>query len=278
MAISIKTLALRACRHFMVPVARFLLNVGVSYREFAEISKLAFVQVASDEFGIRGRKTNMSRVSVMTGLNRKEIRKIRDRLESEDWSLDPGLSKASGVLTRWYTDQNYLGPKGFPVWLQFESEGGGKSFCNLVREVGGDVPPGAMLRELERAGCVKEVKAGTWKAVKRQYAPAGVDLFQVQRFGECLHDLADTISRNYLEHVDAPDRRFEFRAWSDTVDPRVLGALHKLVATRGKSYLETVDDFLADHQITNRVLDDSESIRCGVGVYYFESPVESLSQ
>ncbi len=278
MAVAIKTVALRACRHFMVPVARFLLNVGVSYREFAEISKLAFVQVASDEFGIRGRKTNMSRVSVMTGLNRKEIRKIRDRLEGEDWSLDPGLSKASGVLTRWYTDQSYLGPKGFPVWLPYESEGSGKSFCKLVREVGGDVPPGAMLRELERAGCVREVKAGTWKAVKRQYAPAGVDLFQVQRFGECLHDLADTISRNYLEHVDAPNRRFEFRAWSDEVDPRVLGTLHKLVATRGKSYLETVDDFLADNQINNQGKDDSEAMRCGVGVYYFESPVERLPQ
>lgn len=278
MPMSIKTVALRACRHFMVPVARFLLNIGVGYREFAEISKLAFVQVASDEFGIRGRKTNMSRVSVMTGLNRKEIRKIRDRLESEDWSLDPGLSKAAGVLTKWFTDTRYLGPKGFPVWLPFDSESDGKSFSKLVREVGGDVPPGAMLRELQRAGCVKQIKAGTWKAVKRQYSPAGVDLFQVQRFGECLHDLADTIGRNYLEHSDSSDRRFEFRAWSEVVDPRALHTLRRLVSSHGKSYLELVDDFLAENQLDRGLECDADTLRCGVGVYYFESTRDSVTQ
>lgn len=262
----------------MVPVARFLLNIGVGYREFSEISKLAFVQVASDEFGIRGRKTNMSRVSVMTGLNRKEIRKIRDRLIVEDWSLDPRLSKAAGVLTKWFTDPAYLGPKGFPVWLKLESEAGGRSFSKLVREVGGDVPPGAMLRELQRAGCVKEVRAGVWKAIKRQYAPAGVDLFQIQRFGECLHDLADTIGSNYLEHSDPRNRRFEFRAWSETVDPRAVDTLRKLISSSGKSYLETVDNCLAANQLDSDSALDPEAIRCGVGVYYFESTSSPSTQ
>lgn len=268
---SIKSVAIKACRHFMIPVARFMLNIGVSYNEFAEISKLAFVQVASDEYGIRGRKTNMSRVSVMTGLNRKEVRKIRDRLENEDWTLDTGLSKPAAVLTTWFTDSSYLGPRGAPAWLPYEADDGKRSFSNLVREVGGDVPPGAMLRELRRAGCVKEMKPGVWKAVKRQYSPGGVDLFQVQRFGECLHDLANTMGRNYLESSTQSERLFEFRAWADNVNVGSGRSIKDFIARNGKNYLESVDDLLAKNLIDQRDLDGRPVLRCGVGVYYFDS-------
>lgn len=270
----LKTAALKACRHFMLPIARFLLRNGIGYREFAEISKLAFVQVASDDYGLRGRRTNMSRVSVMTGLNRKEIRKLRNRLEAEDWEPDSALSKPAVVLAKWFTSPDYLGPKGAPRWLAFEDDGGRRSFSGLVREVGGDVPPGAMLKELVRAGCVKEIRTGMWKALKRQYAPGGVDLFQVQRFGECIHDLANTIVWN-MQQKNADSRLFEFRAWSECLDPQKLSSLRQMVSSQGSSYLEGIDDWME----TNSRIQSSlphQHLRCGVGVYYFESSIDNL--
>lgn len=279
MSSQLTTAALKACRHFMLPIARFLLRNGVGYREFAEISKLAFVQVASGEYGLRGRQTNMSRVSVMTGLNRKEIRKLRDRLESEDWEPDPNLSKPVAVLAKWFTSPEYIGPKGSPKWLPFETKKGRESFSDLVREVGGDVPPGAMLKELVRAECVKEVKPGVWKALKRQYSPTGVDFFQVQRFGEGLHDLAQTIVTN-MAHENPDPRLFEFRAWSDRIHPKDVRALRSTVAAQGNTYLESIDDWLESHG--SKEVPEQKSVgygksgrlRCGVGVYYFESSEE----
>ena len=41
------------------PIARILLRFGIGFREFAEISKTAFVEVATSDFGIRGRPTNI---------------------------------------------------------------------------------------------------------------------------------------------------------------------------------------------------------------------------
>jgi hypothetical protein len=268
---SIKAAALRACRHFMLPIAKFLLRNGIGFREFSEISKLAFVQVASDEYGIRGRKTNMSRVSVMTGLNRKEIRKIRDRLVNEDWELNPLLSKPVKVLSEWFTSPDYLSPKGSPKSLPFEATGSQESFSGLVRRVGGDVPPGAMLKELLRAECVKEVRPGIWNAVKRQYSPSGIDVFQVQRFGECIHDLAQTIASN-MERQDPSKRLFEFRAWSEDVDPASVDRLKRLVSTQGKVYLESIDDWLGAHSRKDDSATAEGGMRCGVGVYYFQAP------
>lgn len=274
MSSSIKATALKACRHFMVPIARFLLKNGIGYREFAEISKLAFVQVASDDYGLRGRRTNMSRVSVMTGLNRKEIRKLRDRLEIEDWEPNPTLSKPVTVMARWFTNQRYIGQKGSPKWLPFEAQDNRESFSELVKEVGGDVPPGAMLKELIRAGCIREARPGVWKAVKRQYSPGGIDVYQVQRFGECLHDLAQTIVTN-MEQVDSGKRLFEFRAWSDRVDPKDVRALKDVVATKGYGYLESVDNWLETHARDEQQVAQDRRLRYGVGVYYFEMPDEA---
>lgn len=268
----IKTSALKACRHFMLPIARFLLKHGVGYREFSEISKLAFVQVASEDYGIRGRRTNMSRISVMTGLNRKEIRRIRDRIETEDWELDPNLSKPTHILAEWFTSKTYVGPRGVPKALPYEEKDGRASFVGLVKEIGGDIPPGAMLKELIRAGCVKETRAGVWKAVKRQYTPRVVDVFLVQRFGECLHDLAETMSSN-MEQANPDDRLFEFRAWANGVDKKSTPKLRKMVALQGQAYLESIDDWLGEHVSKNHEPPPGSTVRCGVGVYYFESPV-----
>lgn len=255
----------------MLPIARFLLRNGIGYKEFAEISKLAFVQVAGEDYGLRGRRTNMSRISVMTGLNRKEVRKLRDRLEAEDWEPNPSLSKPAMVLAKWFTSANYVGPKGSPKWLPFEAQENRASFAGLVREVGGDVPPGAMLKELLRAGCIREARPGYWKAIKRQYSPSGIDLFQVQRFGECLHDLAQTIVTN-MERDDPDARLFEFRAWSDAVDAKEVAVLKKTVMAKGNEYLESIDNWLESHTIRDNSSIHGRRMRCGVGIYFFEGP------
>lgn len=271
MSNSLQLAVLRACRHFMLPIARFLLRNGVGYREFSEISKLAFVQVASDDYGIRGRKTNMSRIAVMTGLNRKEVRKVRNRLDEENWDLDPSLSKPVSVLAEWFTNERYLDSKSRPKLLPFMAPGNRASFSSLVRDVGGDVPPGAMLRELRRAGCVVEHRPGVWRAVKRQFSPGGTDPFLVERFGECLHDLAHTMASNMAQRA-GDERLFEFRAWSDKIDPRGLNKLRKIVASHGSRYLEYIDDWLGAHAVRDNSITGTAPVRCGVGVYYFETP------
>ena len=55
------------------------MKCGMTWKEFSAISKSVFVETATDEYGIRGRPTNISRVSVLTGISRKEIKRRRHR-------------------------------------------------------------------------------------------------------------------------------------------------------------------------------------------------------
>ena len=61
------------------PLIRAVLRSGIGYKEFSDLTKNLYVEVATNDFGIRGRPTNMSRVSVMTGISRKEVSRIRKR-------------------------------------------------------------------------------------------------------------------------------------------------------------------------------------------------------
>src|SRR5690606_15029630 len=137
-----------ACYSFLVPIARFLLRSGVSFREFSEIARLAFVQVASDDYGKRGRLTNISRVAAMTGIARKDVRRVR--LLGENYLQDPRtrLSPLGDVLQAWSTNHDYLDSNGRPRPISYSGEQ--CSFEALVQLCAGDVPAGALKVELLR--------------------------------------------------------------------------------------------------------------------------------
>jgi hypothetical protein len=75
MDLDIKSTLRLACGALLRPIASVVLKCGMTWREFSELSKSVFVSVATDEFGIRGRPTNISRVSILTGISRKEVKR-----------------------------------------------------------------------------------------------------------------------------------------------------------------------------------------------------------
>ena len=117
------------------PIVKILLRYGIGFNQFAEAVKTAYVDVGSTEFGIRGRPTNISRVAVMTGLTRKEVRRLRTKSEGGTDTLRVRTTPITEVVTRWHSENEYLDRHGRPSVLPFAGEG--KSFSNLVKDYGG---------------------------------------------------------------------------------------------------------------------------------------------
>lgn len=269
MSNQVRDALLSACKHFMLPVARFLIQNGVTFKEFSTMAKLAFVEVASDEYGIRGRQTNVSRTAVLTGLTRKEVKRVRDEIRDPSSSVDAAtLNRPAQVLSTWNEDARFLDMNGSPRVLSME---GPDQFRDLLRVVGGDVPPGAMLTELIRAGCVAEVLEGEYKCVSRVFNPSEIDAFQAMRFGVCLHDLAATYQFNMSSGDDGPrQRRFERQVWNDHIPRGRVPRFEKLVHDSGFEMLKSFDKWLAENQSSSESVDPRLK-RCGVGIYFFES-------
>lgn len=261
---SVKTATLTALRLVLKPIVRIMLRAGVNWREFAEAGKATFVEIASEDFGIRGRPTNVSRVSILTGFTRKEVRRLRDLLESEDAASFEHMNQASRILTGWFTDREFTDADGMPLGLS--AAGPGISFRTLCAKYGGDVAETTMLKELKHVGAVTE-EDGILVARTRYYMPVLMDPEQILRSGSVVEDLGNTVAYNlHRKQDDAP--RFERRATNAGVPAEAIPAFREFIDREGQAFLEKVDAWLSEHE--NGETGGKETVRLGLGAYWIE--------
>jgi hypothetical protein len=258
-----KRLILNACGLLLEPLIRLLLKSGITWKEFADLAKTKYVQVATEDFGIKGRPTNASRVAILTGLDRREVRRLRELARDADANDRHYTSKATQVLSGWFHDADFLGPEGKPRDLPIEGDSG--SFTSLVRRYAPALPPVAMIKELRSAGAIEELGDGQLRALKREYIPQPLDESKIRLFGSIVHDLGTTLEHNLTRPARAAPR-FERRAISVRVDPQALPAFRELLEVTGQEFLVRIDDWLTAHEVGPGM----PAVRLGVGVYHIE--------
>lgn len=248
------------------PVIRLMLRVGITWKEFSELSKAKFVEVATADFGIRGRPTNISRVAILTGLDRRDVKKLR---VAEPTPAAKGYqSRASQILDAWHHDADFLTVDGKPALLAAEGEG--PTFAELVRRYAPALPATALLKELKAAAAVEQLGDGRVRALTRVYVPKDVSAERLKLWSSVLADIANTIEHNLSREQDAP-ARFERRAVNLRVDRTALPEFRRLVEAEGQAFLERLDDWLSAHQVAADGPDDG--IRLGVGLYHIEDRI-----
>jgi hypothetical protein len=266
MAEQVKARIRAACRHLLRPIVRLLVKSGMSWKEFSELAKLVFVDVVSEEYGKKGRPANVSRIAILTGLSRHEVRKQR-ALASTDEDGDEFarfLTRGARVLSGWHQDKDFLDSAGEPRDLPLE--GDDFTFADLSRRYGGDVPVVAMLKELKTTGAVVETAEGLIKVLKRAYIPQSFSPERVRLWGSVLHDIGETIEHNMTRaQDDAP--RFERRATGLRVDRTALPAFRRFLQSEGQALLEQADRWLTDHSVKASAAADRRALRVGVGIY-----------
>jgi hypothetical protein len=227
---------------------------------------MAFVRVAGEEFGIRGRRTNISRIAAMTGIPRKDVSRIRQ--ESDEYHVDfrIELSPLGDILHRWSTHPEFLKSSGAPRNLSVSE--GEPSFSTLVKQCVGDVPAGAIKVELIRSGAVIVDENGDLVLNRRHVVPEqSLDkLVSSMSFG--LRSLAETIAFNCN-----PDRtgvgRIERLVQTIQLDEEARQHLRTLLREKIVEYTEEMDNIMSGHEPPSR---NTNLARVGVGIYYFEDP------
>ena len=259
MSNGLKDSAFSAFRLLMRPIASLMLRCGVTWKELAELLKLVYVEAATEEYGKHGRPTNSSRVAILTGLSRREVKRVRDLLTDADPAPLEKINHASRVLSGWYQDPEFLDARGAPRLLAVKGERG---FEGLMRRYARDIPVTAMLKELEQVGSISKTPAGRLRAKSRFYMPAPMDPENILRTGSVVHDIARTIAHNVIRE-DKP-RKFEGRATNLKVKRSAMRPFREYVEQRGMVLLEDADRWLTDHEAKGP---EEKTIRLGVGVY-----------
>jgi len=247
-----------------------MLRSGVGYRQFAELAKLAFVQEAIGEKDARGRRTNLSRVAIRTGISRKEVARLQSQIEgrseptSTARSVDFHSVHAARVLQLWYSDPRFIDSDGSPRTLPFSDQD--SSFSSIVKAAGGDVPPGAVRAEMLSAKAVVELDDGSLKPVKRFFVPADLGEELLVGFTHMVIPVLEGLARNTDYRCTEPF--IQRLVYSDRLAPRVVPLFRKQARERVSDFVQSVDDWLSSNEIPDSQV--HAAYRYGIGVFYYE--------
>jgi hypothetical protein len=251
-----------AIRLLLRPLVRILIRNGVAHGAFAELTKKVFVDVAFDEFSQEGKKQTVSRVSALTGLTRKDVKRLHELQQTDDSSSQARYNRAVRVISGWRNDKRYLDSAGKPADLPMS--GAGCSFDGLIKQYSGDIPTRAMFSMLVEAGSVKEV-GGNVRLIRYAYVSSGDPTEKLKILGSDVFELISTIDHNMT--ADRGDLLFQRKVLYDNIDPDAMPRLRKMSAKKAQTLLEQLDKSYADNELENSS-DPGKTI--SLGIYYYE--------
>ena len=219
---------LDAVARALLPLVRLLVARGVTYQASAEMLKRVYVQAAQEQLRADEAVTG-SRLSLLTGLNRKEIKRLTEEVEPIE--LDGIASHAAAVHAVWTSQRRFRDRKGLPRVLARHSRDEKPSFDELVRHITTDHRPAALLEELIRLDLV-DVDAEGNVALRQQ------PFLSKASFGDRLVPLAE----NLEDHAEAAVSNvlggqppfLERSVFSDELSEESAEKLHELVRERWK--------------------------------------------
>ena len=227
---------LGAVLRVMAPLVRWLLRSGVGYTEFSAALKPVFLAEAQKEVLRTGGKPTDSALSLLSGLHRKDIRKVAEQgvafARSEEGAPGVKASLASQVVTRWLSS-------GLPDSLPLV---GDESFEVMARYVSVDVHPRTVLAELQRLG-IAAVQDGVVTLLRHAFvanpstreAQALVADGVADHIAAGVHNLTSGEDRQYLEQAVFADgltqasayqlEKLSTELWNDVMTRQVQAAV-----------------------------------------------------
>jgi|CXWL01.1.fsa_nt_gi hypothetical protein len=261
-----------AVHTLLCPLVRILLRNGVSFKAFSEMAKQAYVEVAQKDFALPARKQTTSRLSILTGLTRKEVQQILSRPSGTKARGGESYGRAVRVISGWVRDIEFWDKDGNPSPLPIE--GARVSFTELVKRYSGDMPVRAMLDELVRVGSAETLKDGRVRLVSRGYVPQRGKADQLQILGADTADLLETLDHNIYHPEQRP--RLQRKVMYDNVPAEAAEAFRAMAMKKGQDLLESLDSWLAQHdRDVNPSVDGTGRVRVGLGMYQFEDRPQS---
>jgi hypothetical protein len=256
------------------PLIRLLISQGVTHADFAETAKEVYVETALRHFEV-DQKVNKSRIAILTGLTRKEVKNVIDRNLTVA-KRERSFSRPERVLTGWFSDPHFTGPYGIPLELPYEtSDPDEPSFVDLVKTYSGDMAPKQMLTELVRSGSMVELD-GRYKAVRRNYEPATLSPEVIHRLGEIGYRVFSTAARN-IEKKESTPSYFDRLVYADDgCTENVIDKFDEYIKVKGQNLLEDLDVWFA----TNSKQNTPGEPRKETGLYmvhYVEDESEKMS-
>ena len=258
----------RALLRLLRPLVRVLIAKGINFQVLSRLLKTVYVDVAEREFPVEGKPQTDSRLSLLTGIHRKDIKALRKKGHEAE-PAPPVLSRNAHMIAIWTGAPDYLDERGRPRPLpRHKTETRGPSFEGLVDFVSKDIRARAILDEWLRIGLVRLDEADIVHLNTEAFVPR-------EDFG----DLAYFFGRNLRDHIAASGHNLlggdppmlERAVYYEELQPKSVEELAALARELGSDVLVKVNK--KAFELAQRDKNDPRATeRMTFGVYFFGGP------
>ena len=248
------------------PLVRILLRNGVAFGSFADLAKKVYVDVAFEEFAPDTKKQTISRVSALTGLTRKEAKRLHELEHTDSHLSEQRYNRAVRVISGWVNDKEFHDALGQPESLQIE--GAKASFSALVRKYSGDVPTQSMLSVLISASAIEKT-GDRVRLIQRAYVPGKDPADKLSILGTDTAELISTIDHNLVNGEKG--LRFQRKVSNHHIQSDAVPEFQLLSSQKAQQLLEQFDAWLSDHEVDSEKRDSDQGDYVSLGIYYYES-------
>lgn len=259
-----------ALKRILRPLVKLLIAHQLTYPFLSNLLKSLYVEVAEKDFPVPGKKQTDSRVSLLTGVHRKDVKRLRDETRASD-KYPTTVSIGAQLVGRWLGDRKYLDTQGIPLPLPLRSRqpDSAVTFDDLVEVIARqDIRPRVVLDELLRLGVVSLENDTTVHLMMMAFTPdRGLDE-KLFFFGKNIQDhiCAGTHNLSGLKPAF-----FDRSVYYDQLSKESVDTLTELCNRIGMETLITVNERALELQTQDSNNDSKTRYRMNFGIFHFNT-------
>ncbi len=226
----------KALRLLLKPLVRLLIRQQLSFPFVRELLKQLYVEQAAELIEQDGQSVNFSRLFILSGVHRKDIKRLTDQADDEAETSE-NRSLGGMLIARWLGLPQYQTTEGKPRKLPFNGTQQEPGFEQLLSEVSKDIRPRALLDEWLRQGIVSQhqdlIELNTAAFIPTQ------DFAQMSDFfGKQLHDHLAASVHNLMDDGEPMLERSVYYAH---LTPESIAQLKQLAEIQADELLQDLN-------------------------------------
>ncbi len=257
---------LKAVSWLCKPLIHLLISNGITFPQFRDLLKGLYVNVAEQDLLCKGKDVSDSRLFILTGVHRKDIKRLRQMSADENLQISQTSSLGGAIVARWLDVADFLDDKGEPRCLSRNSKNDLAGFEQLVTEVSKDVRPRAILDEWLHSGIVSINEQDEICLNQKAFVPS-----------KNFNDQSFYLARNVHDHIAACENNMlstnppmlERSVYYSSLTPESVQKLKNMTQKEGADLLQKINHEAMQLQKQDETKEEANQ-RMRFGCYWYD--------
>jgi len=264
---------LKAVNTILKPLVRLLIRQNITYVGLQGLLKHIYVEVADESFKLKGKRQTDSRISLLTGVHRADVKSIRTKKMMQKTPKEIKASLSAQIMSIWTGHQAYQDSDANPKLLFRYSSDGSPSFEKLVLSVSKDKHPRSFIDDWLNKGIVElydEDGKEKVSLIEKGYVPEADEEEKLFFAGKNIGDHLSVVVHNLEEKSPS---MFDRAVYYHQLTAESVKELEQLSKEKMLEVLVEINQRASELQEKDSSLKKADQ-GMHVGAYYYRNKIE----